>query len=169
MKVISIWQPFATLVVRGYKIFETRGWAPPKSIIGQRIGIASTRNITRAQRDYFYSEHFKKFYERLDMPDLPYLPHGYLLGSVIVDSFQLMTPEFMDDVSNEEQSYGFWEVDRYAWRLREPREFIRPLIIRGQQGIYNYNLHGALLDESAEQSEDYKERPKDIRSLLHVV
>lgn len=168
MKVISIWQPFASLVVKGYKVFETRGWAPPKSIIGERIGIASTKNITREQRLYHDDDDFQRFYSNLNMPKLIDLPHGYLLGTVIVDSFELMSPEFMDDVSNEEQAYGWWEVDRYAWRLRSPIEFIRPIAIRGQQGLYDWN--GVTPDENAQKCEAIvSERPKDIRGCLRVV
>lgn len=39
MKVLTIWQPWATLIVEGAKPFEFRGWRPPASLIGQRIVI----------------------------------------------------------------------------------------------------------------------------------
>lgn len=166
MKVISIWQPFASLVVKGFKVFETRDWAPPKSIIGQRIGIASTKSITRFQREHFEDEEFQSYYKDFDMPDLAHMPHGYLLGTVVVDSFELMTPEFMDDVSVIEQSFGFWEVGRYAWRLTDPVEFLQPIAIRGQQGLYNWN--GVIPDGNGAETTS-EERPQDIRSVLRVV
>ena len=108
MKAISIWQPFATLVVKGYKIFETRTWAAPASVIGQRIGIASTKSIRPDQRAHFDDEDFQEFYSRLGLPEkLEDLPHGFMLGTVIIDSVEKMTPEFMEEVSNEEMSYGW--------------------------------------------------------------
>ena len=140
MKAISIWQPFATLVVKGYKVFETRTWAAPASVIGQRIGIASTKSIRPEQRAHFNDEDFQGFYGRLGLPEkLEDLDHGFMLGTVIIDSVELMTPEFMDEVTNEEMSYGWWQEGFFAWRLREPVMFPRPIPVRGAQGIYEWN------------------------------
>lgn len=48
MKAITIWQPWATLIVQGAKPYEFRGWRPPRSLIGQRIAIhAGARPIRR--------------------------------------------------------------------------------------------------------------------------
>lgn len=48
MKALTIWQPWATLIVQGAKPYEFRGWKPPRSLIGQRIAIhAGARPIRR--------------------------------------------------------------------------------------------------------------------------
>lgn len=39
MKVLTIWQPWASLIIAGAKPYEFRGWLPPRSLIGQRIAI----------------------------------------------------------------------------------------------------------------------------------
>ena len=39
MKAITLHQPFASLIANGTKTIETRSWAPPKALIGQRIAI----------------------------------------------------------------------------------------------------------------------------------
>lgn len=144
MKVISIWQPFASLIVKGCKVFETRSWAAPASIIGMNIGIASTKVITAGQRAHCADEDFKEFYDALGLPSFEKLPLGYLLGTVRVDSVELMTPEFMDEVSNEEKAYGWWSEGYYAWRLTDPVEFTHPIPIKGAQGLYEWkgNLDG---------------------------
>lgn len=36
---ITIWQPWATLIVEGAKPYEWRGWAAPSRFIGRRIAI----------------------------------------------------------------------------------------------------------------------------------
>ena len=36
MKTVSLWQPYASLIAAGVKTIETRGWAPPKGVMGQR-------------------------------------------------------------------------------------------------------------------------------------
>lgn len=145
MKVISIWQPFASLLVGGYKVFETRTWPAPASILGKTIGIASTKGIKPAQRAYFEDVWFNVCYDTSGLPPFEELPCGYLLGTVTVDSVELMTEEFMDEVSRGEQAFGFWEVGNYAWRMTNPIKLAEPIPIRGSQGIYEWN--GTLPDE----------------------
>lgn len=144
MKCISIWQPFASLIVKGCKVFETRGWAAPASLIGERIGIAATKNIVPGQRAHCADPTFKRYYEGLGIPAWEDLPRGVLLGTVILDSVELMTDEFMEEVSDEEKAYGWWAVGSYAWRLRDPKELPYPVPIRGGQGLFEWRgLDGA--------------------------
>lgn len=50
MKALTVWQPWASLIAIGAKPYEFRGWAPPASIIGQRIAIhAGARPIKAAE------------------------------------------------------------------------------------------------------------------------
>lgn len=149
MKVISIWQPFASLAVKGFKTFETRTWPAPASIIGQTIGIASTKGLKPVQRAYFDDERFRQFYASTGMPPLEELPCGYLLGTVTIDESILMTEEFMDEVSDEEKAYGHWELGNYAWRLEPRISLEHPIPIRGAQGLYDWN--GVLPDGSETQ------------------
>lgn len=39
MRAITVHQPWAWLIANGWKSIETRGWAPPKALIGERIAI----------------------------------------------------------------------------------------------------------------------------------
>lgn len=39
MKALTIWQPWASLIIAGAKPYEFRGWRAPRSLIGQRIVI----------------------------------------------------------------------------------------------------------------------------------
>jgi hypothetical protein len=48
MKALTVWQPWASLIIAGAKPFEFRGWRAPRSMIGQRIVIhAAARKIDR--------------------------------------------------------------------------------------------------------------------------
>lgn len=167
MKVISISQPFATLIVRGFKVFETRSWPAPASIIGKELGIASTKTVKAEAWAHAADPVFMDNYERSGMPPIEELVCGHLLGSVVVDSNELMTEEFMDDVSDEEQSYGWWNVGFHAWRLTKPRELLFPIAIRGAQGIYEWN--GVLPSEEEEREAIGSGRPPDLRRHLRLV
>jgi hypothetical protein len=138
VKVKSIWQPYASLVVHGHKFFETSTWPAPSSLIGQTLGIASTKNLKPEQRAAFEDPEFSHYYEASGMPALEELPFGYLLGTVLVHSCELITEDLMEDVTAEELSYGWWVPGSYAWRLRYPKAFERPIPIVGKQGLYEF-------------------------------
>ncbi|WP_062120222.1 ASCH domain-containing protein [Aureimonas sp. AU40] len=138
MKVISIWQPFASLAVHGFKFYETRGWPAPASLIGQRIGIASTKNLKPEQRAAVEDEEFADFYADTKLPPLDELPLGCLLGTVVVDGCEQITEELVDQVTREEQLFGWWELGRYAWRLRDRELYAEPIPVRGKQGIWTF-------------------------------
>lgn len=167
MKVISISQPFATLIVKGFKVFETRSWAAPNSIIGKELGIASTISVKGDALAHTDDPAFKRFYAQTGLPPFKDLCKGHLLGTVIVDSCEKMTDEMMDDVSDEEKSYGWWEIGSYAWRLRNPRELNIPVVIQGKQGIYDW--HGSLPSAEEECQKTGALRPAYLWSGLSAV
>ena len=48
MKALTVWQPWASLIMAGAKPYEFRGWRAPRSMIGQRIVIhAAAKKIDR--------------------------------------------------------------------------------------------------------------------------
>lgn len=139
MKVISVWNPFATLLVEGFKCFETRSWKPPASIVGQRIGIASTKRLLPGQRMVFNHPSFRKHYNQLGLLDkLEEMSNGYLLGTVVIDSYEVVTPEFVRDLSAAELMYGHYYNGSYAWRAVDPIPLEYPIPIRGSQGIFEW-------------------------------
>lgn len=167
MKVISIWQPWASLIVLGHKFFETRTWAPPTSVIGQTIGIASTKNVLPAQRAAFEEENFQKFYQTLDMPPFDELPRGHLVGTARLDSYEQITEDFLDEITFEEQAYGWFKIGGYAWRLMDRKPLPHPIPIRGAQGLFDWKGfdHGT----QAMAQEDRREaRSQDLRPHLSV-
>lgn len=138
MKVISIWQPYASLIVHGFKTIETRGWAAPKSLLKERIGIAATKSITPAQVTAVQDPTFKRYYAETGLPGLLDLPRGALLGTVLLNSCDPITEADLEDITEEEQCYGWFTPGRFAWRLRYPLIYERPVPVRGQQGIWDY-------------------------------
>lgn len=137
MRVISVWQPYASLLVHGHKLVETRGFPAPKALIGQRIGIASTKIVRPEQRAAMKDPVFARYYFETNLPrDIEELPNGYLLGTVLLHSCEPITEEDLEDVTEEEKLYGWWQEGRYAWRVREPESFDEPVPVRGAQGIW---------------------------------
>lgn len=164
MKVISVWQPVAQMSVMGFKVNETRTWPAPRSIIGQRIGIASTKNISPEQRLFFTDEEFQGYYQRLGLPPVEELPRGYLLGSVVIEASELMTEELLEDTSDEEQAYGHWDLGNYAWRQVKPICFAKPIPVVGKQGIWDWD--GEIPDDAQEVRPD--QRPEVSEEGLRI-
>ncbi len=139
MRVISLWQPFASLLVHGHKLIETRPFPAPSTIIKQRIGIASTKMIKPVQRAVFDDPAFAEHYAKTGLPEFDDLPHGCLVGTVYVNSSDIITEGDLEDVTEEEQLYGDWRVGRYAWRCEDHQALHKPIPVRGAQGIWILN------------------------------
>ena len=139
MRCISLWQPYASLLVHRHKLIETRPHPAPSTIIGQTIGIASTKQIKPEQRAAFDDPKFQAYYDETGLPAFDDLKHGHLLGTVKVVSSDLITEEDLDDVTEEEQLYGDWRPGRYAWRCQEHHAFEEPIPCSGAQGIWFYD------------------------------
>ena len=62
MKALTIWQPWASLIIEGLKPREFRSWAAPKSVVGQRIVIHAAKRPMKSGEirdilDYVGSRH----------------------------------------------------------------------------------------------------------------
>jgi hypothetical protein len=143
-KTISVWNPWAALVVNGYKINEVRAWPAPASLIGQRIGIASTKTVKPDQRASFADPTFQRHYQATGLPGLDDLPHGYLLGSVVLHSCDQITREQMDDTTEEELAFGWYSVGRWAWRMCYPHLLPDPIPVH--MPAFMRNADDQLLD-----------------------
>jgi activating signal cointegrator 1 len=160
MKVISIWNPYAALIVHGHKTVETRSWPAPKSLIGQRIAIASTKVLRPEQKSLWDDPVFLRHYAETGLPALHELPNGAILGTALLHSCSEMTEEDLEDVTEEEQIYGHWDVGRFAWRLRQPELLDKPIFTRGFQGIWDHDV---------EAHRGRQERPPVLRQHLQLV
>jgi activating signal cointegrator 1 len=138
MKIVSIWQPYASLIIHGHKFVETRSWKAPSTLIGKKLGIASTRRIKPEQTTVFDDPVFHACYIDTGLPRFDNLPHGFLLGYVTLSSCDLMTVEDISDITSCEYAFGIWEEGRYAWRLRNPIAFRHPIFVKGFQGIWDF-------------------------------
>lgn len=164
MRVISLWQPYASLLVYEFKRFETRPFAAPSTLFGEPIGIASTKNLKPEQIAAYEDRAFQHHYEPTCLPELSDLPFGCVLGTVEVIESVLMTPEFIAAQSPEERAFGDWRPGRYAWRCENSRPLREPLPARGAQGIW-------FLEDEKIQRQGYsggQTRSPDLRRDLHV-
>ena len=126
MKVISIKEPFASLIKDGVKIYETRSW---KTNYRGEIYIHASKTISTSDN----KENALKFLKSDINP-------GYILCKCrLVDCIE-MNEEFISYINNEttEHFYGYYALGRYAWQLELIEVLETPIKAKGQLGIWNY-------------------------------
>lgn len=161
MKALTIWQPWASLIMAGAKPYEFRGWRPPASLIGQRIVIhAAARKIeeitalglwnTLMERDYdedgrifaaetcLHPELALPILQRAYDPGNAPLPMSAGLGTAIVGGPRLGTEiaaEFGVPRANDS------DRDQHAnwgWPMLDIDVWSEPIPMRGKQGLWNW-------------------------------
>ena len=126
MKVLSIKEPFATLIKDKVKIYETRSW---KTNYRGIIYIHASLSLSK-------SENVKKANKYLKSNIKP----GYILCKCKLLNCIPMTKEFIDYICNKtnESDYGSYAEGRYAWELEVIEVLNEPISAKGKLGIWNY-------------------------------
>lgn len=131
MKALSLWQPWASLVVLGLKRWETRSWSTEYR---GPLAIHAARALKRREclRPYFSVPLSARGWE------FETLPRGYLIGTVelvdVVRTETLIEPR--GQLTEFELLAGNFAPGRFAWKLERPVLLDQPLIVRGRQGLF---------------------------------
>ena len=148
MKALTIWQPYASLIAKGLKEYETRGF---KTRYRGPLLIHSGQRPMRWVLNHSDEDALDVAIEAFGMEQLMKLPVGVAICVVdLVDCVE-MTPEFIAQQSQTELATGDWMPGRFAWKLENPRP-LDPVELLGKQGIWNaelcvacrYNTHGVI-------------------------
>ncbi len=134
MKALSLLQPWATLVVRGVKQIETRGWRTAyrgELLIHASLGKAGELLAAEAP----FTKYISNFKE---------LPFGAILGKVYLDDIIPVEELFLSDtalnkLTLEEKAFGDYSRGRYGWILSEPVLFEKPIPIKGSLMLWEYS------------------------------
>jgi len=144
MKAISIWQPWASLIMLGAKTFETRSWSYPKWLDGELILIhaAKKRLTIYDQRDVLPLVNKVLEEQGQDPLDYSSLPFGCLLGTVkLAGCFPTDSRAWTNGLTikniRHEEALGNWGANRKAWRSSDRRQFKISIPFRGGQGFFN--------------------------------
>lgn len=125
MKVISIREPYATLIKDGIKTVETRSW---KTNYRGKIYIHSC--ITKDKIPYSIKHLIKTE-----------LKYGYILCSADLVDCVYMDEEYIKKIKNNDYNdfiCGKYEIGRYGWHLENIEILPEPIPAKGQLGIWNY-------------------------------
>lgn len=168
MKALTIHQPWASLLACGVKKYETRGWKTnyrdPIAIHASKqdpckLPLLDKRDLERITRDAIDAKRCPGW---CVMPTGAIIAIGELVNvwgivyhpgtnidiakniSIGAESLTLdkHDPHFGDYFvpTEQEQALGDWTPGRYAWEIKITRILDHPYKIRGQQGLWNFDI-----------------------------
>lgn len=126
MKVLTIKNPWATLIVNNYKEYEFRSW---KTKYRGKILIHSSQNLEKNMLDRF------KDY------NLNYI-NGAIIGEAILTDCILVDEKFNQELLKIDPIvYGKANhVIKYAWKLENIKKYDEPISVKGKLGLWNYEV-----------------------------
>lgn len=129
MRVLSIKEPFATLIKDGVKRIETRSWKT--NYRGELYIHASLTKKDITDR-----------HELLELVKDKTFSYGYIICRCKLKDCVYMTKDFVEDIrNNHHQEYicGIYTEGRYAWVLDEIEILDKPIPAKGKLGIWKYD------------------------------
>lgn len=145
MKALSIRQPWAWLIVNGYKDIENRSWWPPAKLHGQRILIhAGQTKLTQSDYDVFLDiikQHKIKNYPK----SVDQFEYGALVGSAVL-------------VNAVDDSKSDWAAEDSVHFILSDAEKMEPVSVKGQLNFFDPYKQAAEKSEGKDNMEIPNER-----------
>ena len=126
MKTLTIREPWASLIVNGYKDYEFRSW---KTNYRGKILIHTSSKIEVNMID-----RFKEY-------NLSYL-NGYIIGEaelvdcILVDDSFIRNLIKINHVVYRESNHN----ETYAWKLENIKKYDTPIMTKGHLGLWNFDM-----------------------------
>ena len=124
MKVLTIKEPWASLIVNNYKKYEFRSWKT-----NYRGKILIHTSSTMKKSDLIKFEHLNLNYQK-----------GAIIGEAEITDCILVDEKFNDFLIKENNLiYGNnSKIGLYAWKLENVKIYTKPLFTKGKLGLWNY-------------------------------
>ena len=145
MKGLTLFDPWATLVVLGEKQFETRSWQTSHRGL---LAVHVSKNRPREAKRFDDIEPFRSALGH-NYHNLGYRHPGCIIGTVEVvgcyptgsivmaeGTDQQSGPDYLRYVGSREEAFGDFTHGRYAWKLANPRRLAAPIPCTGHQGLW---------------------------------
>ena len=124
MKVLTIKEPWASLIVNGYKKYEFRSW---KTKYRGKILIHAGMSLEKDAAKRF-SEYNLEYYK------------GAIIGEATITDCILVDTKFNEELRkiNPLVYARSNHVETYAWKLENIKKYDKPIYIKGKLGLWNY-------------------------------
>jgi len=135
-KALTLWQPWASLIIWGEKEIETRGWQRPyRGLLA--IHAAKTPPTLDLMSDT--ARRNAKAAMTQHNVTLNALPLGAVLGIVELRVIRPIPSNAKDLISPKEFHFGDYTPGRYAWFVKVVEVFPRPIPAKGMQTLWDWS------------------------------
>lgn len=135
MKILSLLQPWATLLVRGHKMVETRSW--PTKYRGP-VFIHASGSLNKRYKDSQMTPALQcledAFKDHIKVDELRF---GEIVGMVEIVT-TVRTQDLKPFLTPQEIAFGDYGKGRWAWECRNPVEFKYTTPCKGQLGVRDF-------------------------------
>ena len=145
MKALTLHQPWASLIAHGVKKIETRSWAPPRSLVGQRIAIHAGKRVVGPGS---LNSATRLAIADLFGPDWPRaIPTGVVVATALLVNFaqvNMRDGQYVNFVGRPAtrqlatDPYGDFSPGRWLWFLRDVEPCVPPVEATGHQGLWDW-------------------------------
>ena len=143
MKAITIWQPWASLLVSGRKLYETRSWPTsycgPIAIHAAKRPVCQTLDslaVGRWKEREVILDCFKRLFPAPG--ELEQLPVGASIGTAVLTRCKLVDWAFLPKLTPLEMALGDFTPGRYAWEFTNIVPVNPPVPASGMQGLWEW-------------------------------
>lgn len=126
MKSLTIKQPWATLIVDGYKEYEFRSWKTKyRGKILIHAGLSLEKDTDNRFKEYNLNHEY-----------------GCIIGEAEITDCILVDEEFNDKIRkmNPLVYAKSNHVETYAWKLENIKKYENPIYVKGKLGLWNYEV-----------------------------
>lgn len=124
MKALTIKQPWASLIINGYKEYEFRSWKTNyRGKILIHAGLAMDREAC----------------ERVSCYNLDYIK-GAIIGEAVITDCILVSDSFKKELMDI-NPLVYNRTDVYAWKLENIVMYDKPIFVKGKLGLWNYDIN----------------------------
>ena len=126
MKVLTVKEPWASLIINGYKKYEFRSW---KTKYRGKILIHAGMSLEKDAAKRF-SEYNLEYYK------------GAIIGEATITDCILVDTKFNEELRkiNPLVYARSNHVETYAWKLENIKKYDKPIYIKGKLGLWNYEV-----------------------------
>ncbi len=138
MKILTLYEPYATLIATGAKIHETRSWGT-----SYRGPIAIHAGKSTADLGLCDLEPYATVLRGLPLTLGSVVAIAHLTACVemtheSVENLRRLSKE--DARARLDYAFGAWEPGRFAWKLEKVHSLTTPIPQRGGQGLRDWTL-----------------------------
>lgn len=127
MKVLTIKQPWASLIINGYKRFEFRSWYT--NYRGELL-IHAGKSVDK--------EAMKRLEKYLDFD----IPIGKIIGKVNITDCVKLDKNLKEKLLNENMDiYKNSEIGNFGWQIEDVLKFNNKIEVNGKLGLWNYEIN----------------------------